>query len=117
MTLGKTESFEAFYPRLGKQLADAVGAIWHDVAQLNNRQKTQNDEMRDLLVPMLRLLKDHPGFVQELHDSGVNGDGRRRANGRTSAPPQARDLSPGQGPAGKARHDQPSVHTEMDDEV
>jgi hypothetical protein len=116
MTLGKTELFAALYPRLEKQIADAVGAILHDVARLNNLQKTQIDDMENLLVPMRRLLNDHPGFFQERHDSGVNGDAQRRANERTSAP-QARNLSPGQGPVGKARHDGPSVHTEADDEV
>ncbi len=106
MIQGKTESFAAFYPRFEKQLADAVDAISHEVAQLNFRM-TQNDEMVDVLVPMLRLLRDNPEFVQELHNSGVNVDGPRttqsRANERASALRGARNPSPDQVPSGKGK--------------
>lgn len=100
MAQGKTESFAAFYPRFEKQLADAGGATWHDVVQINYLRKTLNDEMKDLLVPMLHLPKDYPGFVQELHNLGANVDARRatqrRAVKRPPFLPQARNASPDQ---------------------
>jgi len=80
---GKTESFAAFYPRFEKQLADAGGATWHDVVQINYLQKALNDEMKDLLVPMVHLPKDYPGFVRELHSLGANVDARKAAQRRT----------------------------------
>ncbi len=97
---GKAESFAAFYPRFEKQLADAGGATWHAVVQINYLRKALNDEMKDLLVPMLHLPKDYPGFVQELHNLGANVDARRatqrRASRRAPSLPQARNASPDQ---------------------
>jgi len=58
MAQGRTELFTAFYPRFEKQLADAGGATWHAVVQINYLRKALNDEMKDLLVPMLHLPKD-----------------------------------------------------------
>ncbi|KAL2126283.1 hypothetical protein VTI74DRAFT_1265 [Chaetomium olivicolor] len=77
MTQGKTESFAAFYPRFEKQLADAGGATWHDAIQINYLRKTLNEEIKDLLVSMLHLPVDYPGFVRELHLLGANIDARR----------------------------------------
>jgi hypothetical protein len=95
MAQGKTESFAAFYPRFEKQLADAGGATWHAVVQINYLRKALNDEMKDHLVPMLHLPKDYPGFLQELHNLGANIDARRttqrRASGRAPSSPQARN--------------------------
>ena len=71
--------FAAFYPRFEKQLADVGGATWHDVVQINYLQKALNDEMKDLLVPMVHLPKDYPGFVRELHSLGANVDARKAA--------------------------------------
>jgi hypothetical protein len=101
MTQGKTESFAAFYPRFEKQLADAGGATWHDVVQINYLRKALNNEMKDLLVPMLHLPEDYPGFARELHNLGANVDARRatqrRAGGKAPFPSQARNVSPNQG--------------------
>jgi hypothetical protein len=108
MTQGKTESFAAFYPRFEKQLADAGGAIWHDVVQINYLRKALNDEMKDLLVPMLHLPGDYPGFVRELHNLGANVDSRRatrrRAGRKPPYPPRA-NTSPDQGAAKRRNYE------------
>jgi hypothetical protein len=115
MTQGKTESFAAFYPRFEKQLADAGGATWHDTIQINYLRKALNDEMKDLLVPMLHLPKDYPGFIRELHNLGANVEARRatqkRANKRAPLFPQRRSTTPDQ----KAAKHQGQEHTTSPD--
>ncbi len=98
MTQGKTESFAAFYPRFERQLADAGGATWDDAIQINYLRKALNEEMKDLLIPMLHLPKDYPGFTRELHSLGANIEARRatqkRAYRKAAFRPQGRNASP-----------------------
>jgi hypothetical protein len=44
-------------------LADTGGATWDAIVQINYLRKALNDKTKDLLVPMLYLPKDYPGFV------------------------------------------------------
>jgi len=60
--------------------------------------------MKDLLVPMLYLPKDYPGFVQELYSLSANVDARKAARRRVDRKalflPKGRDASPDQRSAG-----------------